>query len=165
MMSTAENTATEQRDVYARVTSQIINAIENGVSNWRMPWHTSGLSVIKNQSAPSLSIAKTASAAMSLRCHAFITVMETAQMRNGDDPADARNLPRVWTLVVEPQMGPGRVVVTEIPSQGPLQMFRPRRWPHLKRGHLRQTWPSSAAASYLDLAEKVLRSALMGRFV
>src|SRR5580765_4409482 len=42
MMSTAENTATEQRDVYARVTSQIINAIENGVSNWRMPWHTSG---------------------------------------------------------------------------------------------------------------------------
>ena len=41
-MSTAENTATEQRDVYARVTSQIINAIEQGVSNWRMPWHTSG---------------------------------------------------------------------------------------------------------------------------
>jgi len=41
-MSTAENTSTEQRDVYARVTSQIINAIEAGVSNWRMPWHTSG---------------------------------------------------------------------------------------------------------------------------
>jgi antirestriction protein ArdC len=41
-MSTAENTATEQRDVYARVTSQIVNAIEQGVSNWRMPWHTSG---------------------------------------------------------------------------------------------------------------------------
>src|ERR1017187_4082008 len=29
-------------DVYARVTSQIVNAIEQGVSNWRMPWHTSG---------------------------------------------------------------------------------------------------------------------------
>ena len=55
--------------------------------------------------ADDLSIAKTASAAMSLRCRAFITVMETAQMRNGDDPADARNLPRVWTLLVEPQMG------------------------------------------------------------
>jgi antirestriction protein ArdC len=41
-MSTAENTATDQRDVYARVTSQIINAIEQGVSTWRMPWHTSG---------------------------------------------------------------------------------------------------------------------------
>src|SRR6266478_3056458 len=41
-MSTSDNTATNQRDVYARVTAQIINAIENGVSNWRMPWHTSG---------------------------------------------------------------------------------------------------------------------------
>jgi len=28
--------------VYQRVTSQIVNAIEAGVSNWRMPWHTSG---------------------------------------------------------------------------------------------------------------------------
>ena len=42
MMSNGENTATEQRDVYTRVTAQIINAIENGVANWRMPWHTSG---------------------------------------------------------------------------------------------------------------------------
>ena len=41
-MSTIENTATEKRDVYARVTSQIVNAIEQGVGNWRMPWHTSG---------------------------------------------------------------------------------------------------------------------------
>jgi antirestriction protein ArdC len=29
-------------DVYERVTSQIVNAIESGVGNWRMPWHTSG---------------------------------------------------------------------------------------------------------------------------
>src|SRR5437773_7781415 len=42
-MSTTENTATEKRDVYATVTAQIITAIENGVDNWRMPWHTSGL--------------------------------------------------------------------------------------------------------------------------
>jgi len=41
-MPNTENTATEKRDVYERVTSQIINAIEQGVSNWRMPWHTSG---------------------------------------------------------------------------------------------------------------------------
>ena len=41
-MSTAEHTATEKRDVYERVTSQIVNAIEQGVSSWRMPWHTSG---------------------------------------------------------------------------------------------------------------------------
>jgi len=40
-MSTNESTATKP-DVYARVTSQIVNAIEQGVSNWRMPWHTSG---------------------------------------------------------------------------------------------------------------------------
>src|SRR5215471_18512840 len=41
-MSTHENTATDKRDVYERVTSQIVNAIEQGVSTWRMPWHTSG---------------------------------------------------------------------------------------------------------------------------
>ncbi len=39
-MSTNENT--QQRDVYARVTEQIVTAIEKGVGNWRMPWHTSG---------------------------------------------------------------------------------------------------------------------------
>jgi antirestriction protein ArdC len=41
-MSNIDNTATNQRDVYARVTDQIINAIEQGVGTWRMPWHTSG---------------------------------------------------------------------------------------------------------------------------
>ena len=41
-MSTSDNTAANQRDVYARVTDQIINAIEQGLGNWRMPWHTSG---------------------------------------------------------------------------------------------------------------------------
>jgi antirestriction protein ArdC len=42
-MSNIDNTATNQRDVYARVTSQIATAIENGLTgNWRMPWHTSG---------------------------------------------------------------------------------------------------------------------------
>ena len=35
-MSTNENT--EKLDVYARVTSAIVNAIENGVGNYRMPW-------------------------------------------------------------------------------------------------------------------------------
>jgi antirestriction protein ArdC len=41
-MSTYDSTATDKGDVYARVTAQIINAIEQGVSNWRMPWHTTG---------------------------------------------------------------------------------------------------------------------------
>ena len=39
-MSSTEST--NQRDVYARVTAQIINSIEQGVGTWRMPWHTSG---------------------------------------------------------------------------------------------------------------------------
>src|SRR5215471_6162999 len=41
-MSTSDITATEKRDVYRKVTGAIINAIEQGVGNWRMPWHTSG---------------------------------------------------------------------------------------------------------------------------
>jgi antirestriction protein ArdC len=41
-MSTIDHTATDKRDVYARATAQIINAIEQGTGNWRMPWHTSG---------------------------------------------------------------------------------------------------------------------------
>ena len=41
-MSSTENTSPEKRDVYARVTDQIVTAIENGVGSWHMPWHTSG---------------------------------------------------------------------------------------------------------------------------
>jgi antirestriction protein ArdC len=41
-MSSTENTATEQRDVYTRVTAQIVTAIEQGAGTWKMPWHTSG---------------------------------------------------------------------------------------------------------------------------
>jgi antirestriction protein ArdC len=42
-MPDINNTSTDKRDVYARVTDQIITAIENGnVGTWRMPWHTSG---------------------------------------------------------------------------------------------------------------------------
>lgn len=39
-MSYEQNT--EKQDVYQRVTDQIVAAIEKGVGNWRMPWHTSG---------------------------------------------------------------------------------------------------------------------------
>jgi len=41
-MSNIESTATDKADVYRKVTDAIINAIEQGVGNWRMPWHTSG---------------------------------------------------------------------------------------------------------------------------
>lgn len=41
-MSENYNTATEKADVYRKVTDAIVNAIEQGVGSWRMPWHTSG---------------------------------------------------------------------------------------------------------------------------
>jgi antirestriction protein ArdC len=41
-MSNIDSTSTDKADVYQKVTDAIINAIENGVGNWRMPWHTSG---------------------------------------------------------------------------------------------------------------------------
>src|SRR5712691_10367828 len=41
-MSTTDSTATNPRDVYREVTDAIVTAIEQGVGNWRMPWHTSG---------------------------------------------------------------------------------------------------------------------------
>ena len=41
-MSVHEHTSSDVRDVYASVTAQIVNAIEQGVGNWCMPWHTSG---------------------------------------------------------------------------------------------------------------------------
>jgi antirestriction protein ArdC len=41
-MSTSDITATIKSDVYQKVTDAIVNAIEQGVGNWRMPWHTSG---------------------------------------------------------------------------------------------------------------------------
>ena len=37
-MSTHENTATEKPDVYRKVTDAIVNAIENGAGEYRMPW-------------------------------------------------------------------------------------------------------------------------------
>ena len=41
-MSNQDSTSTEKRDVYRKVTDAIINAIEQGVGSWRMPWHTNG---------------------------------------------------------------------------------------------------------------------------
>jgi antirestriction protein ArdC len=42
-MSDINNNSSDKRDVYARVTDQIVTAIETGnVGTWRMPWHTSG---------------------------------------------------------------------------------------------------------------------------
>src|SRR5437660_8966581 len=70
-----------------------------------------------------LSFAKTASAPMSLGCNAFITVMKATHLRNCDNSPGARHLLRKGTLLVEPQMGSGPMVVTEIRSQSSLQML------------------------------------------
>jgi hypothetical protein len=40
-----------------------------------------------------LSFAKNAFAGIALRCNAFITVMQAAEVRNLDDPSDTRDLP------------------------------------------------------------------------
>src|SRR5690349_9945118 len=60
---------------------------------------------------------------MSLRCSAFITLMQTPELRDLDDLSHTRDLPRKRTLLVQPQMGPRFVVVSEIPSQGCLEML------------------------------------------
>src|ERR1700686_5873345 len=41
-MCIIDSTASEKRDLDRKVTDAIINAIEQGVGTWRMPWHTSG---------------------------------------------------------------------------------------------------------------------------
>ena len=56
------------------------------------------------ESCTVLSFAQITSAAMSLRCNVFVTVMKTAELRDCDDPADTRDLPREGTLLVQPQM-------------------------------------------------------------
>src|SRR5882762_3589635 len=61
---------------------------------------------------------------MSLRRNALIPVMQTAEQRDLYDPADARDLPRNRTLLVQAQMGPRPMVVSEIRSQGSHEMFR-----------------------------------------
>jgi hypothetical protein len=66
--------------------------------------------------------ARNASVAISLCCSAFITVMQTAELRDCDDSSDNRDLARQWGLLVECQMGPRSVIVTKIRSQCPLQM-------------------------------------------
>jgi hypothetical protein len=61
-----------------------------------------------------VSFAKNASADMSLSGNALISVMQTAELRDLDDPSGTRDLPRNWTLLVEAQMCPRSVVVSKI---------------------------------------------------
>lgn len=85
---------------------------------WKVVWLTG----VDYFSTLGLSFAKIASGNMSLGCNAFITMMQTAELRNLKYPSDPRDLPRKWALFVEPQMRPRPVVVSEIRSQGSPQM-------------------------------------------
>ena len=67
-----------------------------------------------DRGAEVLTFAKNASAGMSLRCNAFITVMETAELRDLDDFSDTRHRSRKWALLVQSQVGPRPMVVDEI---------------------------------------------------
>jgi len=70
---------------------------------------------------------------MSLRCNAFITVMETAQLRDCCDPADTGDLPREWTLFAEPQMRSGHPRQTD-PEQ-PIPAGQHRSFPLSPKGY------------------------------
>ena len=59
---------------------------------------------------------------MSLSSNAFVSVMQTAEMRNFDDLSDTRHRPWNWALLVQPQMGPRSMVVSEIRCERSLEM-------------------------------------------
>ena len=69
-----------------------------------------------------LSLAKNESADMSL-CNALIAVMRLSKLWDLDDPSDARGRPGEWTLLVEAQMRPRSMVVSDIRSRGSLEML------------------------------------------
>ena len=48
--------------------------------------------------------------------------MQATELRNFDDLSDARDRPSIRTLLFQPQMGPRSVVVSEIGSEGVLEM-------------------------------------------
>jgi len=55
-------------------------------------------------------------------------VMQTPELWDLDNPADTDDLARDRALLIEAQMGPRRLVVSEIPSQDSLEVFRITKW-------------------------------------
>ena len=84
--------------------------------------HTALTTYSRNDSNIDLSFAKIAYGDISLRCNAFVTVMQAAELWDLNDPSDTRDLPRKGTLLGQPQMRPRPVVISEIRSQGSPQM-------------------------------------------
>ena len=71
-----------------------------------------------------LSFAKNVSVSMTLCCNAFITVMQAAEVRDLNDPANARDLPSIRTLLRQPQMRPRPMVIGKIRIKSALEMPR-----------------------------------------
>jgi antirestriction protein ArdC len=46
-------TATERADVYTRITAEIVQAVEAGAGDWRMPWHHDGTAIARPQNLAS----------------------------------------------------------------------------------------------------------------
>jgi hypothetical protein len=93
-----------------------------------------------------LSFAKNTSTVISLSGYALIAVMQTAELRDLDYLSDARDLPRKWTLLVEAQVGPRSVVISQIRSQGLLEM------PSVRDHGIVQAVSSYRADQALDIA-------------
>ena len=45
--------ATPRADVYSRITTEIVSAIEAGAGDWRMPWHHDGAATTRPQNVTS----------------------------------------------------------------------------------------------------------------
>src|SRR5215472_9887962 len=63
---------------------------------------------------PYLSFAQNAPVSITLCCNAFITVMQAAEVRDRNDPANARDLPSVRTLLRQPEVRPRPMLIGKI---------------------------------------------------
>ena len=74
-----------------------------------------------------------------LCCNAFITVVESAELWNGNDLSVAQRLSRKRTLFIEAQMGSRTMVVAEVTRQRSFEMAR------IQNHVVVQTFPSNGS--------------------
>ena len=88
---------------------------------------------------PSLSFANNRSGYKLLCCNAFTTVVESAELWNGNDLSVAQRLSRKRTLFIEAQMGSRTMVVAEVTRQRSFEMAR------IQNHVVVQTFPSNGS--------------------
>ena len=88
---------------------------------------------------PNLSFANNRSGYKLLCCNAFITVVESAELWNGNDLSVAQRLSRKRTLFIEAQMGSRTMVVAEVTRQRSFEMAR------IQNHVVVQTFPSNGS--------------------